>query len=384
MVATNDPNMNLSNSSLSNSTHGNTANVMASSPHGHSNAHLNGNNGIDYLTISASNLQDSDSEEEDDVDRSIHVHAMQHLNQPHEHPAPQNNIANDGIIAGNANSSSTTNHPDLNSAETGPLYALLEDLKRIEVGRHIGGGNVYAMSIEEALQRMDGRKDNSAAKMMYNANTVNNPLEHQQQSHSHQQSLHTLAAASGMNNNLLFSTASSHNMLLPGLAGPNNLMMASAAGPVIMQPPPQSLVSMLLGRGGAGMGPCILTDTFDSAVRQHQLRYLTELFPDIDFVRCITETSRALQSLTTHGQYPQIQQAVTAAAKLKPLFVRLVEIERAHAEQVLASKQKDAVRSVEIIAGCADRIQDLDDVIIRARARAEDVTMIVQRIISLI
>lgn len=129
---------------------------------------------------------------------------------------------------------------------------------------------------------------------------------------------------------------------------------------------------------------CLLTDSHDVAVRQHQLHVLSEMFPEIDFSRFVEAFARWVMmsgSMTAQPMTAAYQSVLASqASKVQALLIRLVELERYNADAVFSSKQKDAHRSLEIIVGSADRSQDIDDVIARARSRSEDVTFVVRRL----
>lgn len=131
---------------------------------------------------------------------------------------------------------------------------------------------------------------------------------------------------------------------------------------------------------------CLLTDSHDVAVRQHQLHVLSEMFPGIDFTRfieafaCWVVLNGAMTAQPMAAAYQSILAA--HAPKVQALLVRLVELEQFNADAVFASKQKDAHRSLEIIVGSADRSQDVDDVITRARNRSEDIAFVVRRLLA--
>ena len=134
---------------------------------------------------------------------------------------------------------------------------------------------------------------------------------------------------------------------------------------------PNSLLNALIGRNGAC---CLLTDSHDFSVRRHQLKVLCEEFPDIDFVKFIESTGRG--GIISYNN-------ITAPmfGKMKQLFVRLVELERTYAEGVIACKQKDIARSVDIVTGTMDR-NEIDETIARARSRAEEISGCVHRILT--
>jgi hypothetical protein len=66
---------------------------------------------------------------------------------------------------------------------------------------------------------------------------------------------------------------------------------------------------------------------------------------------------------------------------MKQLLVRLVELERSYAEGVMACKQKDLARSLDIITGTMDR-NEPDETISRARSRAEEISGCVHRVLT--
>lgn len=132
-----------------------------------------------------------------------------------------------------------------------------------------------------------------------------------------------------------------------------------------------SLLHALIGRNGVC---CLLTDSHDFSVRRHQLKVLSEEFVDIDFVKFIESTARG--GIISYNN-------ITAPmfAKMKQLLVRLVELERTYAEGVIACKQKDLVRSVDIITGTMER-NEMDETIGRARSRAEEISGCVHRLLT--
>lgn len=145
------------------------------------------------------------------------------------------------------------------------------------------------------------------------------------------------------------------------------------------QQPQQQQQSPLIGRGGHCL---VLTDSHDIAVRQHQLHLLCELFPDAEAARFLEAVSRLHTAQMQHAApAPSVTATVQQlGAGIQQLLLRLVDLERFNAEQVQAARRKDAVRAVEIIAGSADRSQDTDDVVSRARNRSEDIAALVQRV----
>ena len=139
---------------------------------------------------------------------------------------------------------------------------------------------------------------------------------------------------------------------------------------------PSMGASMLLGSSGSA-GCCLLTDTHNPAVRAHQMRVLSEEFPDVD-------VSAYFQSPSNNPN----------ANKVRQLLKYLCELEQAYAERVRVCKQKDAIRAAEIIPDylVATNINSMnlesgeglqeDEVIENARSRAAEVVRCVHTLIA--
>lgn len=139
---------------------------------------------------------------------------------------------------------------------------------------------------------------------------------------------------------------------------------------------PSMGASMLLGSAGSS-GCCLLTDTHNPAVRAHQMRVLSEEFPDVD-------VSAYFQSPNNNPN----------ANKVRQLLKYLCELEQAYAERVRACKQKDAIRAAEIIPDylMATNINSMnlesgeglqeDETIEAARSRAAEVVRCVHTLIA--
>jgi hypothetical protein len=149
----------------------------------------------------------------------------------------------------------------------------------------------------------------------------------------------------------------------------------SCAEPAASETPSMG-ASMLLGSSGSA-GCCLLTDTHNPAVRAHQMRVLSEEFPDVD-------VSAYFQSPSSNPN----------ANKVRQLLKYLCELEQAYAERVRVCKQKDAIRASEIIPDylAATNINSMniesgeglqeDEVIESARARAAEIQRIVSAIFA--
>ena len=132
---------------------------------------------------------------------------------------------------------------------------------------------------------------------------------------------------------------------------------------------PSAGAAMLLGSGGSA-GCCLLTDTHNPAVRAHQLRVLSEEFPDVDVPSYFQAPSNNLN-----------------ANKVKQLLKYLCELEQSYADRVKSCKQVDAVRAADIIpdyvaATCADEGPDEDETVESARNRAGEIARCVHTLIA--
>jgi hypothetical protein len=136
---------------------------------------------------------------------------------------------------------------------------------------------------------------------------------------------------------------------------------------------PSNAAHMLLGSLGPS-GCCLLTDTHNPAVRAHQMKVLSEEFPDVD-------VSAYFQSPNNNPN----------ASKVRQLLKYLCDLEVAYAERVKACKQKDVVRASDIIpdylltvgAGGNDNGNDHHDATIEsARLRAAEVSRCVHNLIA--
>ena len=135
---------------------------------------------------------------------------------------------------------------------------------------------------------------------------------------------------------------------------------------------PSAGASMLLGVGGSA-GCCLLTDTHNPAVRAHQLRVLSEEFPDVDVPAYFQSPSNNLN-----------------ANKVKQLLKYLCELEQAYAERVKTCKHIDAVRAGEIapdylaVTGvdAVEGVGDEDETIESARNRANEIARCVHTLIA--
>mmetsp|Transcript_108495 Transcript_108495/g.212594 ORF Transcript_108495/g.212594 Transcript_108495/m.212594 type:complete len:928 (+) Transcript_108495:64-2847(+) len=149
----------------------------------------------------------------------------------------------------------------------------------------------------------------------------------------------------------------------------------SCAEPAASETPSMG-ASMLLGSAGSA-GCCLLTDTHNPAVRAHQMRVLSEEFPDVD-------VSAYFQSPSNNPN----------ANKVRQLLKYLCELEQAYAERVRVCKQKDAIRAAEIIPDyiSATHISSMnmesgeglqeDEMIESARSRAAEVVRCVHTLIA--
>jgi hypothetical protein len=267
---------------------------------------------------------DSDSEDEDAaavVSAMYQQHHQVHSSSVGFAPGTvgggNNNAANGGNTGGGIGSTA------VNASTVGPLAFVLEDIRRMEIP--IG-------TIEEFLVRHDPSRSGTSGGGGVGSNGV-------------------VGSGSGTSSNTI---TNSNNPSNPSAGQPN-------------------VISALLGR--TGNASCLLTDSHDFSVRNHQLVHLQEEFPEIDFIAFLEQCNK--------GGYISYT-AITAqfAPLIKQLLVRLVDIERQYAEQVRASKQKDFMRASEVIVGTTNERNEIDETMIRAHTRAEDIQLVVHRIMS--
>jgi hypothetical protein len=135
---------------------------------------------------------------------------------------------------------------------------------------------------------------------------------------------------------------------------------------------PASLASSLLNRSGMC---CLLTDSHDITVRRHQLKVLSEEFTDVDVLRFVEIFARG-------GMMAYNPISAQTSTRIKQLLIRLIDLERLYHENLMTCKRKDVVRAADIITGGADRA-DVDEMILRARNRGEELGVCVQRLLSL-
>lgn len=119
---------------------------------------------------------------------------------------------------------------------------------------------------------------------------------------------------------------------------------------------------LLLGAGGASTC-CLLTDTHNPAVRAHQLKVLSEEFPDVDFLAYIQSRARGTVS--------------SFDPKVKQLLKYLSELEQAYSEKVRLCKQKDTDRAAHIIPEFAEPGME-DESVATSRARSGEIARVIQ------
>jgi hypothetical protein len=258
------------------------------------------------------------------------------------------------------------------SSSGGPFSLVLDDLRRME----------YPLPpIEEILLRDSHNNHPHAHK------------KDKQQQHSQSQVQQAQAQAQAQQQrmvNAAMSVGHSHAMAAvnqadhPNAGGMNMLSAVpqgvSVSVPVNVNVPTANnnafLSATLIGRSGHC---CLLTDSQDFTVRRHQLKVLSEEFSDVDFVKFIESSV-----LRCPGGSIIAYNAVSAqmSGKMKQLLVRLMELERSHADGVMTCKQKDFVRAMDIIPGVAERGNEADETVMRARIRAEEISNCVHRLLS--
>jgi hypothetical protein len=290
--------------------------------------------------LSGINGDDSDSDDEhhheqlhSSTTRGVNPLLQQQQQQQHHlshvmsggvvgYPPQTVNPMNKGPSTTSASSSSAAN-------QTNPLHFLLEDIRRMEV--HSLG------SIEENILRSGEsmKKD------------VNNP--------------NGMGGVGGIGTGTTYL----------GHLG-NSASSLQKRGNESIALTPNTLLASLIGRNGSC---CLLTDSHDFYVRHHQLRILCDEFVDIDFIKFIESCSRG-------GMVSYNAITVQLAPKIKTLLLRLADLERAYADNVFNCKQKDYPRAQDIITGLADRPNEIDDTITRARIRAEEISICVHRVVS--
>ncbi len=263
-------------------------------------------------------------------------------------------------------------HPGVGASSgvsVGPFSLVLEDLRRME----------YPLaSIEDSLLRGDAQHQGTGPIGSKKDSAANKAAAAQQQAAQAQQRMLAHAQAQAAQ-----AVGHTHGMsAVPG-EHPNGAVTANMLGGVVGVPVvPMThsvavnnpfLTNALIGRSGHC---CLLTDSQDFAVRRHQLKVLSEEFSDVDFVKFIES------SVMRGGAISYNTISAPMFGKMKQLLVRLVELERSHADGVMTCKQKDFVRAMEIIPGVAERGNEADETVMRARMRAEEISGCVHRLLT--
>mmetsp|Transcript_30495 Transcript_30495/g.51050 ORF Transcript_30495/g.51050 Transcript_30495/m.51050 type:complete len:892 (+) Transcript_30495:133-2808(+) len=121
---------------------------------------------------------------------------------------------------------------------------------------------------------------------------------------------------------------------------------------------PSKGASLLLGTGGSA-GCCLLSDTHNPTVRAHQLKVLSDEFPDVD----------------AHAYFQSPLSPTPNATKVKQLLKYLCELEQQYVERVKVSKQKDVTAAMAIIPDFtpATEVVEQDETVLSARSRAVEI-----------
>lgn len=158
------------------------------------------------------------------------------------------------------------------------------------------------------------------------------------------------------------------HQLVTGSAGPpaSSSAKVSASITSAAEPAASEISSpgarLLLGAGSASTC-CLLTDTHNPAVRAHQLKVLSEEFPDVDFLAYIQ--ARARGTLSNYDP------------KVKQLLQYLSELEQAYSEKVRLCKQKDTDRAMVIIPEFNEPSME-DEAVATARNRSGEIARVIQ------
>jgi hypothetical protein len=131
-----------------------------------------------------------------------------------------------------------------------------------------------------------------------------------------------------------------------------------------------SLLTTLIGRQSKKC--CLLTDSHNEKVLAHQMKILSQEFPQISW------TSILGRDLLSSNGAPADDDTLS---KLKDILAILSQIEQEYSEGVYACKQKDYPRAQEILPGLEDRPNDneeMDSTITAARVRYEEINECVQ------
>ena len=137
--------------------------------------------------------------------------------------------------------------------------------------------------------------------------------------------------------------------------------VSSSAEPAASESPSPG-ARLLLGNTATSVC-CLLTDTHNPVVRAHQLKVLSEEFPDVDFLTFIQSRSRNAPSAFD--------------GKAKQLLKYLSELEQAYGEKVRMCKQKDTDRALHVIPEFSEPGIE-DESVAAARARSGEIARVIQ------